>query len=172
VQQSSDFPLLTYLYDSSFLTLSYFDLLKLASTIANNITDEQCTKVELNTREQSKTTFSFRVRAGRITASKFKAVCHTDPASPSLSLAIGICHPDLFRFKTAATVWGCKHELDALKDYEAKGGSHHDQLSVLSAGFFICPDHPYFGASPDAKVCCSCREPSTRNLRSYIITIL
>ena len=48
---------------------------------------------------------------------------------------IGICHPDTVRFK-AATLWGCLHEQDALKEYKAKAGSSHDQLSVSPAGFF------------------------------------
>ena len=52
IQQSSDLPpLLTDLYDSSYLTLSYFDLLELASTTVINVTDEQCTAVERNTRK-------------------------------------------------------------------------------------------------------------------------
>ena len=149
-------PLLTDLYDSSHLTRSYFDLLALASTTVVSTSDEQCKAVERNTREQSKSNLWFRMRAGRIAASKFKAVCHTDPASPSLSLVISICHPDTVRFKTAATKWRCQHEQDALKEYKIKSAHHHDRFTVSQAGFFISKDYPYFGASPDSMVSCSC----------------
>ena len=42
------------------------------------------------------------MQEGRITASKFKSVCH----------------PDMVLFKTAAISWGCQHEKDALEMYE------------------------------------------------------
>ena len=41
-------------------------------------------------RDQSNCRLWFRLRAGRITASRFKSACSTDPASPSLSLIMGI----------------------------------------------------------------------------------
>ena len=94
------------------------------------------------------------MRAGRITASKFKSVCHTDPASPSLSLVMNACHPDMVLFKTAAISWGCQHEKDALEMYEKT--SVHSQLRISPSGFFISGEHPYFGVSPDGIVCCSC----------------
>jgi hypothetical protein len=150
-------PLLTDLYNPSNLALGYFELLELSSKAVINITDEQRQVVEVNTRDQSKSMLWFNVRAGRITASKFKAACHTDPACPSLSLIIGICHPDRIRFKTAATLWGCQHEKDALKQYES--ASTHHGLVVSQAGFFISDTHPFLGASPDSKVCCSCCGP-------------
>lgn len=155
---SLDLPrLLTDLYKPSHLKMSYFELLQLSSKVVVSITDEQRKTVELNTRDQSKGKLWFRMRAGRITASKVKAVCHTDPSSPSLSLVMSICHPDTVRFKTAATLWGCQHEKDALKQYETT--SRHHGLTLSPAGFFISGDHPYFGASPDSMVSCFCCGP-------------
>ena len=152
---SLDLPaVLTDLYKPSHLALSYYELLQLSSKTVVSVTDTQCKAVELKTRDQSNSRLWYRMRAGRITASKFKAVCHTDPASPSLSLIMSICHPDTVRFKTAATLWGCQHEKDALKQYETT--SAHSGLTVSSAGFFISAEQPYFGASPDGLVCCSC----------------
>ena len=104
---SSDLPpVLADLYDPSNLGLSYYELLKLSSETNVTITSEQCKAVEMRTRDQANSRLWFRMRAWRITASKFKSVCHTDPASPSLSLIMSICHPDTVRFKTAATSWG------------------------------------------------------------------
>ena len=147
-------PVLADLDDPSNLGLSYYELLKLSSETNVTITSEQCKAVEMRTRDQGNSRLWFRMRARRITASKFKFVCHTDPASPSLSLIMSICHPDTVRFKTAATSWGCEHETSALEQYKKASG--HDQRSVSPVGLFISVEHPYVGASPDAMVCCSC----------------
>ncbi len=42
-----------------------------------------------------------------------KSVFHSDPASPAQSLIKVICYPEAFKFITAATSWGCKHEKSA-----------------------------------------------------------
>ena len=83
------------------------------------ITPQQAQTVESKTRLQSKSSLWFRMRCGRITASKFKSAAHTDPASPSLSLVMSICHPELTKFKTVATTWGCEHEKAALAEYHS-----------------------------------------------------
>ena len=147
---------LSDLHKPSYTALSYFELLDLASATIDTITltTEQALTVERNTRDQASNRLWFRMRAGRVTASRFKSVCSTDLASPSLSLVMTLCHPDKVRFRTAATKWGCHHEKTALEQY--KQSSHHNQLSVFPSGFFISVDHPYIGASPDALVCCTC----------------
>ena len=45
-----------------------------------------------------------------MTASKFRACCHTDIAEPSKSLIMNICYPSKSRFSTEATNYGSKHE--------------------------------------------------------------
>lgn len=98
---SLDLPLvLTDLHKPSYTTLSYFELLDLASATVDTITvtAEQALAVERNTRDQSRSRLRFRMRAGRVTASRFKSVCSTDPASPSLSLVMSLCHPDKVSF--------------------------------------------------------------------------
>lgn len=100
--------LLTDLYKPSNLKLGYFDLLKISNETVLSVEDEQRKAVELNTRDQSKNMLWFRVRAGRITACNFKVVCHTDLASPSLSLITRICHPDKVHIKSVATIWACE----------------------------------------------------------------
>ena len=84
------------------------------------------------------------MRCGRVTASKFKFVCHADQASPPIRLVMAICHPEISRFKTAAKVWGCQHEKDALDAYKAHGVSVHQDFKVLPSGFIISVDSLYF----------------------------
>ncbi len=154
---SADLPqVLTDLYNPSYLALSYYDLLQLSSKIVLAVTKEQCNAVEAKTRDQSDCRLWFRFRAGRITASKFKSVCQSDPANPSLSLIMSICHADTVRLRTTATSWGCQHEKEALKLYSET--SYHDQLQLSQSGVVISATHPYLGASPDGTVSCNCCE--------------
>ena len=51
--------------------------------------------------------------------------------------------------------WGCEHEESAIQAY-TNLSKHHEGLTVSSAGFFINPEWPYLGASPDGIVNCDC----------------
>ena len=96
---------LSDLFEHSNLSLSYYELLQKAINLKISITPDEAKATELKTRMQANSRLWFQMRAGRITASKFKAACHTNPASPSISLIMSISHPDLFRFSTKATRW-------------------------------------------------------------------
>ena len=85
--------LTTTLFDNEKLNMNYFDLLKVAAETEVTVTAEQCIAAELNTRLLSQSSLWFQLRSGRVSASKLKAVCHTDPAMPALSLIMSICHP-------------------------------------------------------------------------------
>ena len=64
----------------------------------NLINNEQIADIEQATRGQSESDEWFAHRAGRLTSSRMKALCHTDPANPSVSLIKQICYPHLFHF--------------------------------------------------------------------------
>ena len=63
----------------------------------------QVVALEKMTREQSRSNAWFQYRAGRITASNFKAAVSTDPAKPAVSLIKRICYPQAYKFSTEAT---------------------------------------------------------------------
>ena len=139
------------LFKPAFSKLSFYELLEEAEkTNLPAISEKQWKMSEMMTRDQSNCRLWFRLRAGRITASRFKSACSPDPASPSLSLIMGICHPELSRFSTAATLYGCKHEKDALDEY--KKMATHTDFQVSPSGFFISRQHPFLGASLDGMV--------------------
>ena len=50
----------------------------------------------------------------------------------------------------------CEHEKDALQAYKTQIMACHRGLNVTSCGFFICVEHPFLGASPDALIECNC----------------
>ena len=140
------------LYRTEYLSLGYHELLEIAGNTEINITAKQGRAAEAGTRNHSR--LWFRMRCGRITASKFKSACHTDPASPSVSLIMVICYPEACRFSTSATRWGCQHEKVALERYTSQ--SQHKNLRVSKCGLFVSVEYPFIGASPDGTVECSC----------------
>ena len=79
-------------------------------------TSKQVKIAEEFTWSQSKSNVWFRLRSGRITASKFYDACKTKPTSPSISLVKEICYGTK-KFHSKATDWGCKHEKTALQQY-------------------------------------------------------
>ena len=153
----SNFPEpLSLLFKSDLLNANYSELLEASAGVHIQVTPDQCLGVEENTRGQSKSSLWFQMRAGRVTASRLKSVCCTDPAQPSLSLIISICHPEMSRFKTAATVYGCEHEAQARNRYSAMFSPSHDSFEVKTCGLFLSASHPFIAASPDGIVKCLC----------------
>ena len=98
-------PLLTHLYRSEYLNMSYFELLNESKKVFNSltVTIEQTKRLELVTRQQSKASIWYEYKAGRVTASKKKSAAHTNPAKPSQSLINAICYPHKITFRSAAT---------------------------------------------------------------------
>ena len=144
------------LFKPEYLSAGFADLLQIPVDVEIEVTPEQSRAVEEKTRGQAHCRLWYRMRTGRITASRLKAVCSTDPSMPSNSLITSICHPELFKFRTAATTWGCDHESMARAKYKALYSLLHQNFAVSECGFFINCDHPFMGASPDALVSCLC----------------
>ena len=95
-------------------------------------------------------------RAGRVSASKFKAACSTNPDKPSKSLIKMICYPGAHRFSNAATKWGISNESKAREAYELSIADQHLNLSVADSELHINENWPVLGASPDGLVFCEC----------------
>ena len=93
------------MYKPKNLKLNYGELLQKSVKLIINVNPDHVELVEVKTRGQAKSRNWFRMHAGRITASRFKTACHTDPLYPSLSLIMSICHPEARQFKTAAICW-------------------------------------------------------------------
>lgn len=144
------------LYEDELFSYSLEDLITLGISLNIQVSGDDCRKIQEITIEQSASQMWFEQRIGRITASHFKGATRTSVAKPSLSLIKQICYPLECTFKTAATEWGKKHEKDALEAYKHENQICHEQLELKPVGLCVHPDYPYFGASPDALVSCSC----------------
>ena len=110
-------PLTKQLFKEEYMKLGFESLLSKGKEITIDINKEQCLLIESSTREQSNSRIWYQQRAGRITASKLKSVCHTKVEKPSQSLIKSICYPELHKFSNDATKWGMKYEDVARKAY-------------------------------------------------------
>jgi len=105
------------LFSEQLSKLSFSELLTKADEVFKQIScsKEQAVEVEKSTREQRDSDIWAKMRTGRVTASNFYQVCHTNPAKPSISLIKQICYGS--KFQSAATDWGCRQEKKALDEY-------------------------------------------------------
>lgn len=154
---SSEFPLpMIELHKPEYLKLSYHELLKVCETVSVNVTEANAKAVEKETKVQHNTKLWYKYRAGRVTASRMKAVCCTNIANPSQSLIKCICYPEAFAFISKQTTYGCKHEKQAKERYCANIKKRHTKFEVHDSGLVLNPKWPYIGASPDGIISCEC----------------
>jgi hypothetical protein len=125
------------LFQPKYMELSFPDLLTVCETAEVQVTAEMAKLVERETRKQSSCKLWFTYRAGRITASRMKYVCHTDPTNPSQSLVKSICYPEAYRFSSKATDWGCKHKQSARQFYIARMEKRHEAFKVAESGLVL-----------------------------------
>ena len=112
---------------------------------------EKIRAIERDTKDQHLSTQWYSVRRYRLTASKFGEVLHRRSGTPPDALVLRIIEPK--QFSTTATEWGKRQESVALEQYERHQRSlGHLQITVCKAGFVICEEQPFLGATPDAYV--------------------
>ena len=124
------------LFKPEYLSAGFADLLQIPVDVEIEVAPEQSRAVEEKTKGQAHCRLWYCMRTGRITASRLKAVCSTDPSMPSNSLVTSICHPELFKFRTAATTWGCNESIAQAK-YKALYSLLHQNFAVSECGFLL-----------------------------------
>lgn len=144
------------IFDQNNMSKSYSELMSMARKIDLSLTDEQIQCIEEATRNQSEEQNWYLQRAGRITASKFKAVCRTSKKKPSLSLVKSICYPTKLKFAPKAISWGLTHEGIAIEEFERSMENTHEGLQINKVGLVINKKWPQLGASPDRLIYCEC----------------
>ena len=144
------------IFDPQCLRLKYHDLLKVCESLQITVSQSMAEAVEAQTQSQHKSKLWFKYRAGRVTTSRMKSVCHTNLANPPQSLIKTICYPEAFCITSKQTDWGCKHEQTARDLYMEKSLRHHPDLQIQGSGLVINPQWPFLGASPDAIMTCKC----------------
>lgn len=75
---------LSSFYQSAYYEFPYHELLE----VSVDITEAMAKSIETATKLQSKSNLWYKYRAGRVTASRMKAVCRTNPVSPSQKASV------------------------------------------------------------------------------------
>lgn len=144
------------LYSPQNEELTYSELINVCEETKPFLTREEILQIERETRDQYKSDVWFLQRAGRITASKMKSVCRTEPSSPSVSLVDQICYPEKHRVSTEAIRWGCDHEGIAREAYIQSMETQHTDFYCFCSGLIIDEEHNFLAATPDAVTQCEC----------------
>lgn len=107
-----------------------------------NLSSDLIIEIEATTKLQSKSTYWYELRYGRVTASKIHEVCHC--RTPDGSLVAGIL--GLSKFKgNWATQRGLELENKVISQLQVETKQKYHK-----SGFIINEKYPFFGASPDA----------------------
>ena len=149
-------PSLSNLYSAQNEELTYSELINRCEEVTVNLSREEILQIEKATRDQSHCDAWYAQRSGRITASKMKSVCRTDPASPSVSLIDQICYPAKHKFSTQATRWGLENEETARAAYTYHMEMYHDNFNCFCCGLVISEEYSFIAATPDAVMSCDC----------------
>ena len=137
VQKSCEIPTVNDLSDPKYQDLKYPELLEVCSKQEIELSDNEITQIEKDTRTQSQGANFFKHRAGRIGASQSKQASHTDPALPSQSLIQSICYPGLNKLFCKAIQHGCEHEAQAISAFEEVMKEQHINFKIVKCGVFI-----------------------------------
>lgn len=113
---------------------------------------------------QTQSQLWFEHRKGRLTASKFGAICRTSISTPSKSLVSQILQVGSLP-KSAALSWGIDHEATTREQYREMQEKQHTSFKVETTGLRINPSLPYLGASPDGIISCNCCSPGLLEIK-------
>ena len=120
--------------------------------------NEERMKIELATQQQSNCSLWYEARYKRITGSKCSQILKQPSRTPALLRNV-LYAPQLNPIPVPMK-WGLDKEgVARLKYSEFMKAEGHD-VTVEQRGFFIHPDEPWLGASPDAIVKDHCCSPS------------
>lgn len=158
IEFTPQLPELFNIYKKEYEHATYDYLLGISETYFAQLTltTEDVENIEKNTIIQNKSEVWFNQRAGRVTATKFKRVCHTSLEKPSLTLIKEICYPIEAKFSSKSTDWGLKNEKKALHEYEERMKEDHINFSISDCGLIINVEYPHLAASPDSLASCEC----------------
>ena len=122
------------------------------------VSQEERVKIELNTRQQSGCSLWYEVRYKRITGSKAGQILKQVSCTPALLK--NVLYPKHLNPVPAPIKWGRDNEAVACSKYLEYMTEHHHNVTVKQCGFFIHPQEPWLGASPDGVVIDHCCTPS------------
>ena len=119
------------------------------------VTEDESQYLAKCTRLQAQSSIWFEHRKARLTASRFRAICHTSVEKPAESLVKQILQKAPLP-KCAPLTWGMENEVNARNQYKKMMGNTHNSFEVQTTGLHVNPKYPHLGASPDGLTTCTC----------------
>ena len=118
---------------------------------------DQCSNLELATRNQTVCPLWYNHRKGRITGTKAHDVLVRRQTTPPDNLVKRIVGYRSFDISSKTAVkYGTDHEADARHIYTVQQINHHQNFTCRQSGFLIDSNDTFFGASADGIVDCGC----------------
>lgn len=144
--------MINYYFKPEYKHLNRVELLKIAETIAINLTLNDVQFIEQITQGRRRSWYWQKIRAGRVTASKFKSVCESSLCDPDKKLLTEICYPE----KCVHAPDDSQTERLALSSFISQMKKLHANFTCKRVGIIIDPSCPYFSATPDGLCSCQC----------------
>ncbi|KZS20837.1 Uncharacterized protein APZ42_012369, partial [Daphnia magna] len=151
---------LTALFDKAKVDLPIAEIQSLCEDLIINysVNIEQQSIIERITRSQATCKNWYKIREGRVTASKVYQVTRTSLQNPSKSLLQQVVYPMDSLFQSQATQWGIKHESSAINLLKQLMNTNklHQEFVVSENGLYVSLSHGYLAATPDGISHCKC----------------
>lgn len=128
------------------------ELLKIAETIQIKLTFGDIQFIEEITQARKKSWYWQKLRAGRVTASKFKSVCEASLSDPDRKLLTEICYPE----KCIYALESKRIEHMAISSFICQMKELHTNFNVKLGGLLVDHNCPYFAATPGGLCSCIC----------------
>ena len=118
-----------------------------------NISEQKCSEVESNTKDQSNSALWKKERRMRLTASSFGEIFKRNPSLKCKPIIQRLLYSN-FR-GNRYTIFGLQAETSAIKEYIQMKKEEGVNVNVQKSGLNIDREKKFLGASPDGKVVCA-----------------
>lgn len=144
--------LINYYFKPEYKHLNNVELSKIVQTIRIELTLDDVRFIEEITQDRKKSWYWQKLRAGRVTASKFKSVCEASLADPDVRLLTEICCPEKCVYTSKAN----QSERIAITSFTSQMKELHSNFNFKRVGLIVDRDYPYFAATPGGLCSCVC----------------
>lgn len=146
--------MVNYYFKPAYKNLQKVELLKIAESIEIHLTLDDVRFIEEVTQDRWKSWYWQKLRAGRVTASKFMAVCNASLSNPDKNLLTEICYPE--KCGNPSKNDQTEFMAMAMESFSLQMKKLHANFNCKTVGLIVDPNYPYFAATPDGVCSCQC----------------
>lgn len=147
---------LASLFDENYRNKSLIELIEIGKSISLDISIDEAREILNLTLSKFKAQFSLALRRGRLTDSDFKSCCVSNLDDPSLTIIRRVINPIKNLGRASSIKYQTQNKKKALQQYNGLAELHHTDFVNNECGLVINPCFPYFAATVDGLICCTC----------------